>query len=85
MQKPPRRWFNFCLQQNHAEHMRHYTNDILPLLKIAEHRLYGAISEQTGTAKLDIAHCIPLLERELHRNQDEFLVQLSQLMKRLQA
>ena len=77
--------YSFGLLLNRAEHMRHYINDILPLLKIAEHRLFGAMSEQAATAKLDIARCIPLLERELLRDQDEFLVQLTQLMKRLKA
>ncbi len=75
--------YSFGLLLNRAEHMRLYIDSILPLLKIAEHRLYGPMREQADTARLDIARCIPLLERELHRDQDEFLVQLTQLMKRL--
>ncbi|MDF0533663.1 Rha family transcriptional regulator [Shewanella sp. A32] len=77
--------YQFALLLQRADWMRRYINDILPLLKVAEHRLYGALYEHAATARLDINRCIPLIEREFTREHDDIAQQLSALLKRLHA
>ena len=77
--------YQFALLLSRADKMRHYINEILPLLKVAEHRLYGSLYEHAATARLDINRCIPLIEREFTREQDDIAQQLSALLKRLHA
>ena len=77
--------YQFALLLQRADWMRRYINDILPLLKVAEHRLYGALYEHAATARLDINRCIPLIERELVCKPDDVATQLSNLLKRLHA